>query len=62
MKASVVIANYNNAKFIEDCINSLNSQTYSNIEIISGLTAGDIIVAEGLKKVRPRGKIKPINK
>ncbi len=34
----------------------------SNIEIISGLTAGDIIVAEGLKKVRPRGKIKPIKK
>ena len=34
----------------------------SNIEIISGLTEGDIIVAEGLKKVRPRGKIKPINK
>ena len=34
----------------------------SNIEIISGLTAGDKIVAEGLKKVRPRGKIKPINK
>ena len=34
----------------------------SNIEIISGLTAGDIIVAEGLTKVRPRGKIKPINK
>ena len=34
MKASVVIANYKNAKFIGDCINSLNSQTYSNIEII----------------------------
>ena len=34
MKASVVIANYNNAKFINDCINSLNSQTYKNIEII----------------------------
>ena len=34
----------------------------SNIEVISGLTVGDIIVAEGLKKVRPRGKIKPINK
>ena len=33
-----------------------------NIEITSGLTKGDIIVAEGLKKVRPRGKIKPINK
>ena len=34
MKASVVIANYNNAKFIKDCIDSLNSQTYNNIEII----------------------------
>ena len=33
-----------------------------NVEIISGLSEGDIIVAEGLKKVRPRGKIKPINK
>ena len=33
-----------------------------NIEIISGLNEGDIIVAEGLKKVRPRGKIKPIIK
>ena len=33
-----------------------------NIEIISGLSEGDIIVAEGLTKVRPRGKIKPINK
>ena len=33
-----------------------------NVEIISGLNVGDIIVAEGLKKVRPRGKIKPINK
>ena len=33
-----------------------------NVEIISGLNEGDIIVAEGLKKVRPRGKVKPINK
>ena len=33
-----------------------------NIEIISGLNEGDIIVAEGLKKVRPKGKIKPIIK
>jgi len=31
-----------------------------NIEILSGLNAGDIIVAEGLKKVFPRSKIKPI--
>ena len=33
-----------------------------SIEIISGLSEGDVIVAEGLKKVRPQGKIKPINK
>ena len=33
-----------------------------NIEILSGLEEGNIIVAEGLKKVRPRGKIKPISK
>ena len=37
-------------------------RTDKSIEIISGLTEGDIIVAEGLKKVRPRGKIKPIKK
>ena len=32
------------------------------IEIISGLNEGDQIIAEGLKKVRPKGKIKPIKK
>ncbi|XOJ73083.1 efflux RND transporter periplasmic adaptor subunit [Candidatus Pelagibacter sp. Uisw_114] len=32
------------------------------IEIISGLNEGETIVAEGLKKVRPRGKIKPIKR
>jgi len=37
-------------------------RTDKSIEITSGLSEGDIIVAEGLKKVRPRGKIKPINK
>jgi membrane fusion protein (multidrug efflux system) len=33
-----------------------------NLQVLSGLEEGDTIVAEGLKKVRPRGKIKPINK
>ena len=33
-----------------------------NVEVISGLNLGDIIVSEGLKKVRPKGKIKPIYK
>jgi len=37
-------------------------RTNKNIEIITGLNEGDIVVAEGLKKVRPKGKIKPINK
>ena len=50
----------------EDIVNKIEVKaglrSNKNIEIISGLTEGDIIVAEGLKKVRPRGKIKPINK
>ena len=32
------------------------------IEVITGLNEGDVIVAEGLKKVNPKGKIKPIKK
>ena len=32
----------------------------SKVEILSGINEGDQIVAEGLKKVRPKGKIKPI--
>ena len=34
MKASVVIANYNNSKYIDECIDSLKKQNYKNIEII----------------------------
>ena len=41
--------------------NSLMEKCYS-VSLISGLNEGDIIVAEGLKKVRPQGKIKPISK
>ena len=33
-KASVLIANYNNEKYIEECLNSILNQTYKNIEII----------------------------
>ena len=33
-----------------------------NLEILSGLNEGDKIVAEGLTKVRPGMKIKPIIK
>ena len=31
------------------------------VEVKSGLVDGDTVVAEGLKKIRPNGKIKPIN-
>jgi len=40
----------------------IGSRNDGKIEILSGLNEGDLIVAEGLKKVRPRGKIKPIKK
>ena len=33
-KASILIANFNSANYIEQCINSLKSQTYNNYEII----------------------------
>ncbi|AFS46840.1 RND family efflux transporter, MFP subunit [alpha proteobacterium HIMB5] len=33
-----------------------------NVEILSGLKIGDVVAAEGLKKVRPKSKIKPIKK
>ncbi len=31
---SILVINYNNSKFIKECINSLKSQTYDKIEII----------------------------
>tara|TARA_B100000959_G_scaffold20334_1_gene19628 strand:- start:356 stop:922 length:567 start_codon:yes stop_codon:yes gene_type:complete len=34
MKVSVLIANYNNANYISDCISSLKNQSYKDIEII----------------------------
>ena len=38
----------------------IGTRQESNIEVLSGLNIGDIIVAEGLKKVYPRSKIKPM--
>lgn len=34
MKATILIANYNNQKYLKDCINSLLKQSYKNKEII----------------------------
>ena len=33
-KASIIIVNYNNAKFIDQCVDSIVGQDYQNIEII----------------------------
>ena len=38
----------------------IGNRSQGKIEILSGLSQGDIIVAEGLKKVYPRAKINPI--
>ena len=40
----------------------IGNRNQGYLEVKSGLNEGDIIVAEGLKKVRPNGKIKPIKK
>ena len=40
----------------------IGSRNKGYLEVISGLNEGETIVAEGLKKVRPNGKIKPIKK
>ena len=40
----------------------IGNRSEGYLEIKSGLKEGDTIVAEGLKKVRPNGKIKPIKK
>jgi glycosyltransferase involved in cell wall biosynthesis len=34
LKVSILIANYNNQYFLEECIKSIKSQTYKNIEVI----------------------------
>ncbi len=40
----------------------IGARNEGHLEVISGLIEGETIVAEGLKKVRPNGKIKPIKK
>ena len=34
IKASVLIANYNNERYLNECIDSIKKQTYQNVEII----------------------------
>ena len=39
----------------------IGSRDQGFVEILDGLVEGNIIVAEGLKKINPKGKIEPIN-
>ena len=34
MKASIIIINYNNARYIDKCIKSILNQSYKDLEII----------------------------
>ena len=55
MKASVIVVNFNNSKYIERCINSLKEQSYKNIEIIfvdDRSTDNSISVIKKFKKVK----------
>ena len=38
----------------------IGARKSGDVEILSGLNVGDVVAAEGLKKIRPMGKIKPI--
>ena len=59
-KASVLITNYNNAQYIDACINSILSQQYSNIEIIF---IDDSSTDKSLKKLEKyKKKIKVVKK
>ena len=40
----------------------IGMRSMGNLEIIEGLNKGDKIIAEGLTKVRPGMKVKPITK
>ena len=51
------VDNENVTKRVEVLVGNRNK---GYLEVESGLNEGDIVVAEGLKKVRPNGKIKPI--
>ena len=55
IKASVLIANYNNQKYINDCLRSLVKQTYKNFEIIfhdDNSKDGSIVKVKKFKKVK----------
>ena len=57
---SIIIPVYNTAKFLPRCLNSVQNQTYKNLEIIlinDGSTDNSLTIAEDYAKKDPRIKI-----
>tara|TARA_X000000950_G_scaffold289178_1_gene410486 strand:+ start:9856 stop:10641 length:786 start_codon:yes stop_codon:yes gene_type:complete len=55
MLCSILISNYNKSKYVERCLNSLNEQTYKNIEIIfsdNNSTDNSIEIASKFKNIK----------
>ena len=55
VKASVIVVNFNNSKYIERCIKSLKEQSYKNLEIIfvdDHSTDNSISVIKKFKKIK----------
>jgi len=52
IKASVLIANYNNERFLKQCLNSIFNQTYKNIEVIVFDDGSSDNSVKKLKKVK----------
>ena len=66
MKASVIVINYNNGKYIDKCIKSLITQSYRNIEIIfvdDNSNDNSLTIAKKYKKkIKIVKKIKKVGK
>ena len=55
LKASILVVNYNNGKYINQNINSLKNQTYKNIEIIyhdDNSTDNSLLILNKFKKIK----------
>ena len=55
-EASIIIVNFNNAKYLGDCINSILKQSYKNKEIIVVDDMRNLALSEKVN-FRPRAKL-----
>ena len=56
-KVSVVIVNWNGKKWLKNCLDSIENQTYNNVEIVVVDNSSDDDSVEYLKKNYPYIKI-----